>query len=248
MRHQSWIDRLDGCFVLVLSGAVLVLVRGRGVPRSIAITSTSRSTVKAPSEPVNPRLTATVRTIQGRACGRFWLESRRLFSRVCRKRLRMAHSWSRLTRSRRRRRARPIEAPPPVRAFASGCGLNEPRAAACRMPAICGQGRPMAGIHEFAVARWLGKACRRRLSRGGSPRPHRLAALAVLAVLACAGFGRAQPARSPDAFLRDAELADVFFRQSSEKGDSSVSPGSGRFPECRTCAFEIGRASCRERV
>jgi photosystem II stability/assembly factor-like uncharacterized protein len=33
----------------------------------------------------------------------------------------------------------------------------------------------------------------------------------VLAVLACAGFGRAQPARSPDAFLRDAELADVFF-------------------------------------
>jgi hypothetical protein len=59
VRRQSWIDRRDGCFVLVLSGAVLVLVLGLGVSRSIAITITSRSTRtdKAPPEPVNPRLT-----------------------------------------------------------------------------------------------------------------------------------------------------------------------------------------------
>jgi hypothetical protein len=37
--------------VLVLSGAVLVLVLGLGVARSIAITSTSRSTDKAPPDP-----------------------------------------------------------------------------------------------------------------------------------------------------------------------------------------------------
>jgi hypothetical protein len=61
---------LDGCFVLVLGGAVLVLVLGLGVSRSITITSTD----KAPPEPVNPRLTGQQSTaedqpVELRSCG-----------------------------------------------------------------------------------------------------------------------------------------------------------------------------------
>jgi len=50
---------LRSCFVLVLSGAVLVLALDLGVSRSIAITITS--TDKAPPEPVDPRLMGHLR-------------------------------------------------------------------------------------------------------------------------------------------------------------------------------------------